>query len=77
MCVCVYMNVCVCVCVCVHVRVCGTNEEINAAAISEKFMFIFNRNLKGCISVSTIEAVRIITAQWLVTQQIIFVSAVL
>ena len=55
--------------------VCITNEEINAAEISEEFMFTSDRNLKACVSVSTIEAVIIIIAQWLVSQQITSVSA--
>lgn len=52
-----------------------TTEEINAVEISEEFMFTFDRSLKGYISVSTIEAVRIIIAQWLVSQQITSGSA--
>lgn len=40
----------ICVCMCVHIyaciciyNVCITNEEINAAEISEEFMFTFDR----------------------------------
>lgn len=45
----------------------------NAAEKSEKIMFTLKQNVKQCILVHTRKTVRIIIAQWLVSQQIILV----